>query len=62
MVSHRLRSISSVLGGKNSKEIAGSFRRGARLGAGWYLGHDVSVSHGTTHSQVHVDSATGGQV
>jgi len=28
MVSHRLRSISSVFGGKNSKEIAGDF--GAR--------------------------------
>ena len=29
MVSHRLRSISSVFGGKNSKEIAGDFARGA---------------------------------
>src|ERR1700734_1793066 len=32
MVSHRLRSISSVFGGKNSKEILGAF--GARLASG----------------------------
>src|ERR1700739_495438 len=34
MVSHRLRSISSVLGGKNSKEIAGDFSARSPSGAG----------------------------
>ena len=48
MVSHRLRSISSVFGGKNSKEIAGDFRRGGLIGAA-----GRNLGHGTTNSTAH---------